>query len=321
VPQGWNGWFALLDTGVKYYDYSVNDNGTLNTFGDKPRHYSSDLLARRAVNSLAVAPAQPFFLYLAFDGPHAPPTPAAEDKHRFDDLPLTRLPSFNQQDVSDKPTWVQQLPVLDSVAQQDADDFRRDQIATLQGIDRAVGTVIDSLRADGRLDNTWLVFTSDNGLSLGEHRYTQHKSCGYEDCVRVPLVLVPPPAQAEEFGVPRNDERLVLNIDLAPTLAALQGATADIPIDGINLLPALADPGATWRTDGGLELWAEDSPSGFRGVRSGPWKYLRYDNDEQELYNLHDDPYELHNLAGQPESADQVAAPGARVEVLVPKIP
>jgi len=82
-------------------------------------------------------------------------------------------------------------------------------VETLQAIDRAVGSVVQTLRDDGRLDNTWLMFMSDNGLSLGEHRYGQHKSCGYEECIRVPIVIVPPASLAGSVAVPRVDDRLV----------------------------------------------------------------------------------------------------------------
>jgi N-acetylglucosamine-6-sulfatase len=318
VPRGWNEWFAIKDTGQKYYDYEINDNGRTRFYGDKERWYSTDILAQHAVGALQRNTDQRFFLYLSFEGPHSPATPAKRDLNTFADLPARRLPSFNELDVGDKPSWVQQLPLLSPQEQEQLDKFRRDQIATLQAIDRAIGSVVETLRADGRLESTWLVFMSDNGLSLGEHRYRLEKSCGYEECVRVPLVIVPPPGRAAEFGAPRTDPRLVLNIDIAPTLAELAGATPDRVLDGLSLVPALADPGSPWHAEALLELWSEGDSVSFRGLRAGSWKYLRYDNGEQELYDLGSDPHELDNLAASPAHSVPLAELSARLDALAP---
>src|SRR5207247_5937768 len=158
---------------------------------------------------------------------------------------------------------------LDATEQADIDKFRRDQVETLQSIDRAVGSVVQAQRDSGRLDNTWLMFMSDNGLSLGEHRYGQHKSCGYEERIRVPHVVVTPASQASAFGVPRTDDRLVLNIDLAPTWTELAGTSPASPIDGLSLVSMLANPQSDWRTEAGLELLGPDEEDGvrFQGIR------------------------------------------------------
>jgi N-acetylglucosamine-6-sulfatase len=313
VPVGWNEWFAIWDTGQKYYDYTVNNNGKIRVYGDKERWYSTDLLAQRAVSAVKRRPETPFFLYLAFDGPHAPATPARRDVRSFANLPLRQSPAYNEQDVGDKPSWVQQLQPLTAAEQQQIDKFRRDQLATLQSIDRAVGSVVDALREKGRLENTWLVFSSDNGISLGEHRYGGHKSCGYEECVRVPLVIAPPPSRAAQFGAPRTDHRLVLNIDIAPTIADLAGVSPDRPLDGHSIMSGLRDPQAALRTEGMLELWADDQETAFRGLRTERWKYLRYENGEQELYDLESDPYELQNLAANSDHAPLLADLSARL--------
>ena len=322
VPPGWSEWFAFWDKGPerKYYDYTVNHNGAARQYGDSEEEYSTDTLAREAVSLLRADAERPFFLYLSFDGPHAPAKPAKQDqrdirKGRFE-LGVQRLPSYDEEDVGDKPSWVRQLPRLTPAEQQELDKFRRNQIATLQGIDRAVGAVVDALRADGRLDNTWLVFMSDNGLSLGEHRFAREKACGYEECVRVPLVVVPPPSRLAELGGPRTDPRLVLNIDLAPTFAELAGVVPDRAVDGRSILPLLADPAAAWRSEAVLELWADDDEMAFQGLRADGWKYLRYDNGEQELYDLGADPYELENLAAQPDRAARRAELAARLDAL-----
>ncbi|MBA3416522.1 MAG: sulfatase [Chloroflexia bacterium] len=317
IPPGWDEWFGMWDNGERYYNYIINDMGQRRVYGYREEWYSSDLLAEQAIKKLEKKRNQPFFLYLAFTSPHLPAQAAKRDVGEFDDLPLPLHPSFNEEDVSDKPSWIRALPLMGEDNIGIMGELRRNQIAALQSVDRAVGQVVDSLRADGRLDNTWIVFMSDNGLSLGEHRFDARKSCGYEECVRVPLVIVPPPSQAAVFGAPRTDPRLILNIDLPPSLAALAGTEPGRPTDGVNILPMLADPQAAWRTDGLLELWTSDDNRSFRGLRSDRWKYLRYANGEQELYDLSADPHELDNLAGRPAQAGVVAALSARLDVLI----
>jgi N-acetylglucosamine-6-sulfatase len=317
VPPGWNEWYAIWDDANKYYDYTINNNGATKFFGDKERWYSADILTKQAQKLLQDEPNKPFFLYFSYDGPHGPPVPAKQDLKKFDNLPPQRLPSYNEADTSDKPNWVRALPLLTPETQAELDKFRRNQIGVLQSIDRSIGAIIDQLRADGRLDNTWLIFMSDNGLSLGEHRYGQHKSCGYEECVRLPLVVVPPASQSAEFKAPRTDHSLVLNLDLAPTFAEIQGVRPEIAVDGRSLLPLLTDPAASWRRDAILELAAENDEVAFQGLRSDRWKYLRYDTGEQELYDLDIDPYELENLAARPESAATLADLTARLETLL----
>jgi N-acetylglucosamine-6-sulfatase len=303
IPPGWDDWYAILDTGKKYYDYTLNRNGELRAYGDKERWYSTDVLTRYAVESLAADQGRPFFLYLAYDGPHAPPEPAKVDRGTFAGLPPHRPPSFNEEDVSDKPSWIRQLPPLDPAAVAELDEFRRSQVEVLQSIDRSIGTVIEALRADDRLADTWLIFMSDNGLSLGEHRFSMRKSCGYDDCTRVPLIIVPPADQATEFGAPRVEPGVVANIDLAPTLAELFGARPGASVDGRSLLPLLRDPQTSWQREIVLQLWSDTDQMSYRGLRRDQWKYLLYENGEEELYDMQADPYELDNLAGLPELA------------------
>ena len=317
VPPGWTEWFGLWDNSERYYNYVINDNGKRRVFGYREEWYSSDVLADEAIKELADKREKPFFIYLAFPSPHAPAQPAKRDAGSFDGVSLPTLPSFNEADVGDKPSWVRELPPMGEQSQGEADELRRNQLASLQSIDRSVGRVIGTLRSDGRLENTWIVFMSDNGLSLGEHRVSEKKSCGYEECVRVPLIVVPPLGQEAAFDAPRTDARLLLNVDLAPTLAAMAGVTPDRPTDGINILPHLANPALAWRSEGLLELWTDEDRRSFRGLRADEWKYLRYGNGEQELYDLASDPYELDNLAGRPEYAVLLAQLSARLDALL----
>jgi arylsulfatase A-like enzyme len=297
VPTGWDDWFAIWDTGRKFHDFTVNQNGNAIFYPDREALYSARVLREHVLDLIRNSASDTLFVYLAFDGPHAPAEPARRDRGKFADLQAPRLPSFNEADVHDKPGWVQALPPLDTGDIRRLDTLYRRQLETLQIIDRSVGMLIEELRASGHLENTWLIFASDNGLSMGEHRYGPHKSCGYEECVRIPLVIAPPPLLAAELRLPREDDRLVALMDLAPTFAEIAGIRAGHPVDGMSLLPLLDGKETAWRSALGLELWASASETSFQGIVTRDWKHLRYETGEEELYDLVNDPYELENLA------------------------
>ncbi|MFN0071903.1 MAG: sulfatase [Chloroflexota bacterium] len=312
VPQGWEEWFAIWDTGDKFKNYTVNHNGQAHFYPDRETLYSTRVLRDQALHWLKEDDTRPFFLYLSFDGPHAPAEPTRRDRESFAEL-RQHLPSFNENDVSDKPSWVQRLPELDAGDQRKLDQFRRRQLQSLQVIDRAIGAIVEQLRTDGRLENTWFIFLSDNGMSLGEHRYGPHKSCGYEECVRIPIVVTPPTSTNADANEPRVNDRLVLNIDIAPTVAEISGVDPDSRVDGTSLVSLLNEPAGSWREEARLELWTDQSSTTFKGIRRGDWKFIRYDNGEQELYNLIDDPYELENLITRIEHARLIQSLSASI--------
>ena len=317
IPPGWDEWFAVWDTDEHYYNYKVNDGGRRRVFGYREEWYSTDVLTDQAIKVLQDKQDRPFFLFLPYTSPHGPAQPAKRDAGSFDETPLTLRPSYNEADVRDKASWIRDIRPLGEQSEGEMDKLRRNSLASLQSVDQGVGRVVETLRADGRLDNTWVIFMSDNGLSLGEHRVLERKSCGYEECVKVPLIVVPPAAQAARLSVPRSDDRLMLNIDLAPTIAAIAGATPGRPMDGVNILPHLADPTTPWRTEGVLELWTDEPRRSYQGLRADRWKYLRYGNGEQELFDLAADPYEMDSQAGNPTYAETLSSLSARLDVLL----
>jgi choline-sulfatase len=129
--------------------------------------------------------------------------------------------------------------------------------------------------------------------------------------------------------LPRVDGRFALNIDLAPTFAALAGAAVPVPHDGASLVNVLdgTQPAGTWRTDFLTEGWPGNRP--WATVREARWKYTELPVTpgdpatafERELYDLENDPYELENVAGDPQHAARVAAMAARLRVLRPNWP
>jgi N-acetylglucosamine-6-sulfatase len=153
-----------------------------------------------------------------------------------------------------------------------------------------VQNLVAKLRTEGELDDTYIVFTSDNGMMMGEHRLTLQKQTPYEEAIRIPLVVRGP-------GVPADREReeMVLNIDFAPTFAEWADAKAPGFVDGRSLVPLLGrgEP-EVWRKAFLLEHTLGDER--YYGVRTATRKFVDVPDAAAELYELSDDPYELRNV-------------------------
>jgi N-acetylglucosamine-6-sulfatase len=297
VPPGWDRWFATFGNGG-YYDYVASSDGDLIRFGHAPADYGTDVLRDAVVSFIRRTRAStPLFAYVAPHAPHKPAIPAPGDEGLFASLAPFRPRSYDEADVSDKPAHMQGMHRIDEAAAAKIDRFRRAQLRALQAVDRAVADIVHELRSSGRLSNTLIVLTSDNGMLWGEHRL-DGKGVIYEEAVRVPF-LVRYDALIDRA---RTDDSLVLNIDLTPTFAEAAG----IPLpqaDGRSLLPLLGSPGAEWRDAfliehlraGGHERLAPT----FCAVHTGQYVLARYMTGEQELYDLDRDPLEMVNRSGR----------------------
>ncbi|MSO42191.1 MAG: hypothetical protein EXQ70_09935 [Solirubrobacterales bacterium] len=245
VPPGWDDWQTSLDdpdayTGGTYtlYGYTLNENGGVVHYGSTPdvvdpATYQTDVYSAKAEQVIrSRAPSsQPFFLWVTPTAPHGEgqglcdcagdnPRAAPRDQGRYAAEPVPRPPSFNEADVSDKPAEIQNITLMNQ-NQLDALDARyRARLEAVVAIDDMVANVVDTLKQQGELDNTLIVYTSDNGFFHGEHRIRSGKVRHYTESSEVPLVMRGP-------GVPSGQQRnqLVANIDLAPTI--LDYARAD----------------------------------------------------------------------------------------------
>jgi len=316
IPPGWERWFALhqSDDQTGYYtDYHVNDNGVRRYFGADEDDYSTRVLGREARKFLEERRDRPFFLYFTPRAPHSPARPDVEDAGLYKTLDLPVPSSYDEADVSDKPAWIRENGRLREREIEEIELLRRRQLEALVGLDREIAEIVDVLRADGRLATTWIIFTSDNGIVLGEHRLDAGKSCAYEPCVHVPMVVVPP------GGLPagRTDDRLVANIDLAPTISEIMGATVEGPVDGMSWLPLMDGSRTTWRHEILLEQWRDDPEKRWSGIRTETHKFVRYDNGDEELYDLIADPDELQNLAHDATFTAQRADLASRLDTLL----
>jgi arylsulfatase A-like enzyme len=175
IPQGWDTWdaFNVPHSGTgHYFNYELNQNGKLHSYGRAPKDYSTDVLARKATSFIGKEN-RPFFLYWAPSAPHKPAVPQYKYEHAFAHLPKWRPESFNEKGIKDKPKWAQVPRLTKAEIHKDVDDTRLAQYRTLLSADDAVQVVLDQLVGTGRLSNTLLVFASDNGYLWGEHRLTE----------------------------------------------------------------------------------------------------------------------------------------------------
>ena len=294
VPPGWSRWFAFeghAESVGNYYNYAVVDDGRERPYGDAPSDYSTSVITRKAVNFVRSS-SGPLLVYWAPSAPHRPAVPAPQDVDAFRGLEPIRPPNYNEANVADKPQWVRDLPPLTRWRAGQIDKLEKHQYQALLGIDRGVRDIVDALRDTGRLHHTVFVFTSDNGLAWGEHRW-DNKLDAYEESIRVPLLIRYDPLTSRS----RVDTHLALNIDLAPTLAQLAGVALP-STDGASLVPVLRRNQRGWRTNFLIEDGAAE-PHHFVpkycAVRSYGYLYVGYENGEEELYALRRDPYELTN--------------------------
>ncbi len=314
IPPGWDEWHAFKN--VAYFNYTLENNGAEVVYGSADTDYSTDVLRDLAVQFIHDAPTdQPFFLYFAPKAPHAPATPAPRHAGMFSGIPPWRPPNYNEADVSDKPLWVQQIAPWGATKQNNNDAFDRHQLECLQSVDEAVAALLQALTDVGQLDNTIIIFQSDNGYSWGSHRW-EPKQCEYEECMRVPLAIRYKPLAP----LPRVETGFGLNIDHGLTLAELAGATPDPGAEGTSMVRLLDGTAPSWRSDFLEEHWNGTIPT-YAEVRGVPWKYNELQTGETELYDVLADPFELTNVASDPANAATVATLAARLRVLRPGWP
>ena len=322
APPGWDEWFTELDVrSQRYRGFTMLENGEVRTYGQDD--YSTDVFTDRAVDVLErhADSEDPLFLAVDYFAPHAdlaftedaltPATPADRHLGRFEDEPLPDDPSFDEVDVSDKPESIRSRPRVGPRTEAAIRFNYARYLESLLAVDEGVDRLITVLEQTGQLDDTVVIFTSDNGYFFGEHRITRGKERFYEPSIAVPLYVRGP-------GIPAGEERrsLVANIDLAPTILDLAGATAKRPADGRSLVPMLRD-GEEGPEDRAVLLEsAMGGPNDLvpdYGVRTGRYAYFELQTGERELYDLEQDPHQLDNRAGDPDLADVEARLAAEV--------
>ncbi len=268
-----------------YYDPDLNVNG----IWSKHTGYITYLFKDRVIEFLDKAADQrkPFLLLFAPNAPHAPFTPAKEDTALYQDLPPYRPESYNEEDISDKPGSISEKPLLTEEESTDIERMRRRQILTLAALDRSIEEIMAKLKETGEMDNTVVIFISDNGHHWGEHRLDQ-KNTAYEESVKVPFAIRYPPL----VPTPYTEDRLVSNIDIAPTLYELSETKIPESVDGLSLVSLLKGT-ENWRTCLLMEAWPDRGA--WTAVHTGQYVYIENDGFISEFYDLKVDPYEMEN--------------------------
>jgi N-acetylglucosamine-6-sulfatase len=218
-------------------------------------------------------------------------------------------PSYNEADVGDKPGWIRARPRLDphcSTNEGSPDcnreivDIWRSQQEALMSVDVMVKDLIDALVDTGQMGRTYVVFASDNGFVLYQHRLYS-KGFPYEEAHGIPFVVRGPSVRQ---GVVSHE--LVANIDLAPTIATWAGVQAPKHVDGRSLDPVLKGTQTSWRRWLLFEYFLTGHP--YVGVRTaGGESYIEYENSEKEYYDLAVDPWQLQSTHADPENAERLA--------------
>jgi len=320
IPPGWSEWHGAVDpTTYRYYNYTLNENGVLNTYcvTPSPSCYQTDVYRDKANEIIRRrTPQGPFFLWVAFLADHsggpreagdpvgfATPDPAPRHANRFAGTPLPEPPNFNEADVSDKPTLIRRMPPITPRQRANIQENWQQRRETLLAVDEAVTSIVETLRQTGELDNTLLIFTSDNGFFHGEHRIRTGKVRLYEESIRVPLLM----RWTGNTTLPRGVHRkqLTMNVDDAETILAAAGDTARPGRieDGVSLLRFWRDAGFEF----GRDLLIDNMPGAthFDAIRSRNFLYAEHQNGDRELYDLQKDPYELQSQHANP-AFDQI---------------
>jgi len=294
-------WVSYSKGETRYYSPRLNVNGT---WSRHEGQYVTDALGNYAIDFVQKASKQnkPFVLLFAPNAPHEPAEPAPEDINKLPDLAPFRPPSFNEADMSGKPSWLSTRPLLTPKEIQVSDAFRRDQILTMFSLDRNLDRFMKALKDTGQLDNTFILYLSDNGKFWGEHRITS-KNAFYDEASRVPFAIRYPALIPTPYI---DTDHTVANIDIAPTILAL--AKLPIPdwMDGKSLLDLFSSP-STWRE--GVMLEGYPDRGYYSAYHTGKYVYAET-NDfgtlVREFYDLQKDPYQMHNAIDDPQYQDMI---------------
>lgn len=304
-PPGWDEVYGSpAGVATIMYGYNLRENGELVSYGEAEEDYQTDVYAAKAASFITARSGRdPFFLSVNPSVPHTEngrrtrvgpdvprnPRPAQRHYGAYEEARLPQPPSFNERDVSDKPPFIRDLS---RISPRNERSIRRRHISrseSLLAVDDMIGEIAGALDAAGELERTVLILTSDHGYFEGEHRLRKGKAKLYEEAVRIPLAVRGP-------GFPAGATRraLTANIDLAPTILDLAGASPQgrTP-DGTSLLPIAESDAAAGDRAILLESGATDST----GIRTERWMYAENPRS-RELYDLRRDPFQLESRHG-----------------------
>jgi N-acetylglucosamine-6-sulfatase len=350
VAPGWTEWYSALEP-RNYYNYDLEVNGDAVHYGNKPKDYLTSVFNRFATRAIRrhSKGSRPFYIQVDHLAPHdewrdsggacgGSAIPAPGDLARFSSSPLPSPPNYDEADMSDKPQFLHPLEPIDEFAYADLQREWQCRMASMLAVDRGVQRIVSTLAATGELDNTMVAFTSDNGFYNGEHRVPYEKYLPYEEGIHMPMLVRFPAA----VGAVPSVDTMTANIDIAPTLLELAGATPCVGkqgtacrvLDGRSLLPLARGEAPEWAPDRDILIeldrrFGESSlpfrPCFYQGLRTLTYSFTQYlsvpgpdglcrETRQVELYDIDADPFQLDNVfptdAGTPERTiyDQLSA-------------
>ncbi|MDQ2796652.1 MAG: sulfatase [Actinomycetota bacterium] len=315
---GWDEW-DVAGNGYPEFHYKLNENGKTQKYGKDPKDYLTDVVSAKATSFIdsSASSGKPFMLELATFAPHKPSTPAPRDANKFPGLTAPRTAAYNTLPTN-APPWLRAIPPLATTDEQGLDTLYRKRAQSVQAVDAMIGHVESELQAKGLANNTYLVFSSDNGFHLGEYRLRPGKQTAFDTDIKVPLVITGP-------GIPagRQLSQLTSSIDLAPTFEGIAGATVGTKVDGTSLLPLWrGSPPADWQkavlvehhggtmtpSDPDFQPKLGGDPPSYEAIRTAGALYVQYVDGEREYYDLTHDPDELHNIVASIPPAQLASA-------------
>jgi arylsulfatase A-like enzyme len=344
VPApGWDKWHALVGA-HGYTRFHASQTGEKRLY----RQYVTDWIEKQSTELIDQLSGddKPYYLQINELAPHVEAeraiskgqcggeaVPAPQDARRFDDVGLPSSPSINEKDISDKPAFVAQKAPLTKEQLAELELRYECRLEAVRSMDRSIGKIMHAIEDSGEMNDTVVIFSSDNGVFHGEHRLPGGKGLPYEEAAHMPMAMLIPSKYRGGNPVVHEVDEPTSNIDLAPTIADLAGAPSCIAedecrvMDGRSLVGLLSGDERGWPAKRPIlqELklnvdTLKDVDRGiscqFQGVRDGDWLYVEHTVVPQppsgdcveaeppvvELYNRVRDPFELDNLASSPET-------------------
>ena len=300
IPPGYDQWQVMVSAFLAY-GWKQIDNGVKVEWGKTRRDYNTDVYTRQAKQFIRSSGGRaPFFLTISTSVPHRErggkarynPRPAKRHIDILEGTPFPKTAAFNELDVTDKPSFIRNNPLFRPSQAKRTEKQRLARLESLLAVDDLVNSLIRTLKKEGELANTLVIFTSDNGFQYGEHRLGS-KNVVYEESIRVPLIMRGP-------GVPagRTVRSPAANLDVPTTIYDITDVTPTLTQDGVSLYDLIADPAEFADRD----LLIETTFS--RALRTPRYLYAEHDSDpdnqatadELELYDLSADPYQLESI-------------------------
>jgi N-acetylglucosamine-6-sulfatase len=316
---GFDRWLSFKGQGT-YLNPDLNEDGR----SVKQSGYITDILNGHAVEFIKRKHSKPFLVYLAHKAIHPEVTQNNDGSVKLSDAEIFipakrhmnmyagvviphrenygRIPEGKpalQRRIADLP------PLGPSTVTKDETLLGRQR--SLMAVEEGVGAILKALKDTNQIENTIIVFTSDNGYFYGEHGLSVERRLAYEESIRIPLLIRYP----KEIKPATVLNEIALNIDLAPTLLELAGVSRVREMQGSSLVPLFQAKRVAWRTKFLIEynsdkVFPRILQMGYKAVRNERWKYIHYLEleDMDELYDLQSDPYEMKNLIHSQQTAE-----------------